>query len=125
MLRGLLAAAVLAALLVVPASAVPKHVVDAIVHVESGGNARATGRAGEIGLMQIKCSTARSVGFRGSCVQLYDPGTNRKYGSAYLRLALARAGGDLDTALSLYQRGVYSKYRGCSSYCRKVKRAMR
>lgn len=102
-----------------------ERVINAIIQVESGGRAHVTGRAGEIGLMQIKCRTARGIGFRGKCRDLYDPAINRRWGTAYFMAGLRRAGGDLDTAISRYNRGIYSKYRGCSSYCRKVKRAMR
>lgn len=126
--RPLFAAAIAVACLFaapIASAAAPKRVVDAIIQVESGGNPKAKGRAGEIGLMQIKCATARSVGFKGKCASLYNSAINRKFGAAYLRLAIRRAGGDIDTAISLYQRGVYAKFRGCSAYCKKVKRAMR
>lgn len=113
-------AALCVALFSLPASAAPGWLVDRIIAVESGGRAHVTGSAGEIGLMQIKCRTARSVGFRGSCKALYQPGINRKYGIAYLSLAIRKARGNLRHAVSLYNRGVYSKFRGCSSYCRKV-----
>lgn len=101
-----------------------RSVIDAIIHVESKGNPNAKGQAREIGLMQIKYATARSVGYRGTRAGLFDPAVNRRYGTAYFNLAMKRAGGDLHTAISLYQRGVYSRFRGCSAYCRKVLRAM-
>src|SRR3990167_6002335 len=102
-----------------------KGVIAAIISVESRGNPRARGRAGEYGLMQIKCQTARGVGFRGPCSGLLDPATNVRYGTAYYHLALRRAGGHVDTAISRYQRGAHSNYRGCSAYCRTVKAAVR
>lgn len=117
---ALAAAGLLLMFMAAPAKSAPRWLVDRIIHVESGGNARATGRAGEIGLMQIKCRTARSVGFKGHCSALYRPAVNVRYGSAYLDLAIARARGDLRTAVSLYQRGVYARFKGCSAYCRKV-----
>ena len=125
MFNRLIPAALCFALLAVPAMAAPVWLVDAIIHVESKGKAHVTGRHGEIGLMQIRCATARSVGFKGKCKALYHPATNVRFGTAYLDLAIKRAGGNLRHAASLYQRGVYSKYRGCSVYCRKVMRAKR
>jgi len=115
----------LVCLMVSPIEAAPRSLVDAIIHVESGGNPHARGRHGEWGLMQIKCSTARSVGFKGACNRLADPSINRRFGTAYLDAALRRARGNVDTAISLYQRGIYAKFRGCSAYCRKVKAAMK
>lgn len=108
-----------------PAHAQARSVIEAIIHVESGGRAHVTGRAGEIGLMQIKCRTARGIGFRGNCRDLYNPGVNRRWGTAYFHAGLKRAGGNLHTAISRYQRGIYSNYRGCSAYCQRVLRAMR
>lgn len=122
--RALAAAVAALCLLGWPAAAAPARVVDAIIHVESGGNPDARGRHGEIGLMQIKCRTARSVGFRGPCARLYDHALNRRYGTAYLDLCIARAG-NLWDGVSRYQRGAYARVTGCTDYCRRVKRAMR
>jgi soluble lytic murein transglycosylase-like protein len=119
-----LAGLLLALIFVGPVEAAPTSLVDAIIHVESGGNARAKGRHGEIGLMQIKLQTARSVGYRGSREGLFHPATNVRYGTAYLDLALKRARGNLCHAASLYQMGVYARPR-CTSYGRKVLRAMK
>jgi soluble lytic murein transglycosylase-like protein len=44
-----------------------------IAHVESGYNPNARGRAGEIGVYQLKCQTARGMGFSGNCSVLTDP----------------------------------------------------
>ncbi len=108
----------------VPAQSAPKSLVDAVISVESRGNPKAVGRAGEIGLMQIMLRTARSVGYRGTRQGLFHPATNVRYGSAYLDLALRRARGNLCHAASLYQAGIASRLR-CSAYGRKVLRAMR
>jgi soluble lytic murein transglycosylase-like protein len=104
--------------------AAPKSLVAAIIHVESKGNPNVVGRAGEIGLMQIKLQTARGLGYRGTRQGLFHPATNVRYGTAYLGLALKRARGNLCHAASLYQMGVYARPR-CTSYGRKVLRAMR
>lgn len=67
---------------------------------ESGYNARAVGRAGEIGLVQIKLPTARGLGFRGSREALFEPRTNLTYGMRYARMALDRGG------IRYYARGI-------------------
>jgi Transglycosylase SLT domain len=82
------------------AAGVPVGVALAIVRHESGFNPRATGRAGEIGLMQLKCSTARGIGYRGGCRGLYNVSTNLHYGMRYLRMALNRG------SVAYYNAGV-------------------
>lgn len=79
---------------------VPDAVAHALVKRESGYNARAVGLAGEIGLVQIKLSTARSLGFAGSREALFEPRTNLTYGMRYAFLALQRGG------IRFYQRGI-------------------
>jgi soluble lytic murein transglycosylase-like protein len=78
---------------------VPSGVALALVRRESGFNVRAVGRAGEIGLVQIKLATARAMGFTGTRAQLFEPRTNLTFGMKYARLAI-RCGG-----IHLYQRG--------------------
>lgn len=60
---------------------------DAVIRVESNYRPSAHGSHGEIGLMQIKPSTARMLGYSGSAKGLYDPDTNIKYGMKYLAMA--------------------------------------
>ena len=74
---------------------VPANIAKAVVEVESNFNPRARGRAGEVGLMQIKPATARGIGYRGSTKALYDPETNLEWGMKYLAGAHERANGDL------------------------------
>jgi soluble lytic murein transglycosylase-like protein len=59
---------------------VPFGLARAVVKVESGFRANARGKAGEIGLMQVKLSTARGLGYTGSAKGLYNPDTNIRYG---------------------------------------------
>jgi soluble lytic murein transglycosylase-like protein len=136
MLRILLAAALLCAA-AIPARAdlmamidhaaasagVPADIARAVIGKESNFNPSLRGAAGEWGLGQIKCQTAREVGLRGSCAQLAQPETNLRYSMAYLRLALDR-GGEACAGVSLYQRGLYGR-RGCSAYGRDVLRRAR
>lgn len=101
------------------ANGIPVDLAHAVVRHESGYNPRATGRAGEVGLMQIKFATARGIGFRGSREQLYDPETNIAWGMKYLGEARRLAGGSECGTLSRYNGGLGRKGL-IRSYCRKV-----
>ena len=79
---------------------IPNCVAHGLVRTESNYKPRIVGRAGEIGLTQIKLATARGVGFRGSRAQLFDPRTNLTFGFGYARQAL-RGG-----SIGLYQSGI-------------------
>lgn len=65
------------------------RLVDAIIQIESNGNARKVGRHGERGLMQIKAETWRDMTIRlfGRPLpfdRAFEPGLNRRVGVAYL-----------------------------------------
>lgn len=98
---------------------VPKSFALALVKVESNYNPQVRGAHGEYGLGQIKCSTARSVGFNGKCSQLLDVSTNLEYSMRYLRVALDRANDNTCHAATLYNSGVDNKPRS-SRYCKVV-----
>jgi soluble lytic murein transglycosylase-like protein len=85
------------------AAGVPVGVALAVVRQESGFNPRATGGVGEIGLMQLRCSTAKGIGYRGSCRGLYHVSTNLRYGMRYLRMALNRG------SVAYYNAGIGAK----------------
>jgi soluble lytic murein transglycosylase-like protein len=102
------------------ANGVPVELARAVVKHESGFNPKATGQAGEIGLMQIKLSTARGMGYRGSAKALYDPATNLQWGMKYLGKARKLAGGSECGTLSKYNGGHGTK-RMIKGYCSKVK----
>ncbi len=97
---------------------VPVDIARAVIRHESDFNPRLRGGAGEWGLGQIKCQTARGVGFTGACHQLAEPATNLRYSMAYLRLALNR-GGQGCAGVALYQRGLGGR-AVCSPYGRAV-----
>jgi soluble lytic murein transglycosylase-like protein len=84
---------------------VPIDLADAIITIESGYDPHAVGMADEIGLMQIRLSTARDLGFTGTAQDLFDPQTNIRLGIAYLAGAWERAGGNLCEALARYRNG--------------------
>ena len=73
----------------------------AIIAVESGGNPRATGRSGSLGLMQLKPATAARYGVS----DLFDPAANIMAGAKYLRDLLTRFRGDIPLALAAYNSG--------------------
>lgn len=101
------------------ANNVPVELGRAVVMTESRFNPSVTGRAGEIGLMQIKLSTARGMGYRGSAKGLYDPATNLRWGMKYLGKARKLAGGSECGTLSRYNGGHGTK-RMIRGYCNKV-----
>jgi soluble lytic murein transglycosylase-like protein len=108
------------------ANGVSLDLAHAVVSIESRYNAGARGRAGEIGLMQIKLRTARGVGYKGSAKGLYDPDTNLRYGMKYLGKAQKLAGGDLCRTIMKYNggHGMKRPTRGTSRYCGKARELM-
>jgi soluble lytic murein transglycosylase-like protein len=95
----------------------PASLVQRVIARESGGNPRAV-HAGNYGLMQIRLSTARAMGYTGSAAGLLDPQTNMTYGMRYLAGAYRAAGGNENRAIALYSRGYYyqAKAQGFSPY---------
>ena len=105
---------------------VPVSLARAVVRIESNYRPNARGRAGEIGLMQIKPSTARMMGYSGSAKGLYDPETNIRWGMKYLAKARALGGGDTCGTILRYNAGHGAKRMNkvSAAYCAKVKRHM-
>jgi hypothetical protein len=81
------------------------RLVDAVIKVESNYRPDAIGAAGEIGLMQVRPSTARLLGFGGTDRELAQPATNIRLGVVYLAKAWSFAHGDLCRALMKYRAG--------------------
>lgn len=102
---------------------VPVDLAHAVVRVESNFNPKARGRAGEIGLMQIKPATARMMGYSGASKGLYDPETNIKYGMKYLAAAHKLGGGKTCNTILKYNAGHGAKRMNpvSANYCGKVK----
>jgi hypothetical protein len=102
---------------------VPRQIVDAVMRVESGYNPRASGLAGEVGLMQIMPGTAAMLGFRGTMDELREPSTNIRLGVAYLAQAWRLAGGDLCTTVMKYHADHgESRFSFLSvEYCRRIR----
>lgn len=100
------------------AAGVPADLAHAVVRVESGYQPRVRGAAGEYGLGQIMCATARGIGFTGGCHELLDPATNLRWSMKYLRMALDKGGPGCE-GVTLYNTGLAARPH-CSSYGRKV-----
>lgn len=83
----------------------PSDIADAVMAVESSYDPSKVGSVGEIGLMQVRPTTAAMLGFRGNAAELADPATNIHYGVTYLAGAWRKAGGDLCRALMKYRAG--------------------
>lgn len=92
-----------------PSYGVPTWFALRIANVESGFNPYARGRAGEIGVYQLKCQTARGMGFEGNCSALTDARTNVRWGLKHLSLAIASSGGNLRLAASKHNAGLGRK----------------
>lgn len=82
---------------------VPAHIAHAVIRMESGYKPHVRGRAGEWGLGQILCATARGIGFSGPCQQLRDPNVNLDWSMRYLRLALDRG------SVGFYNAGIHAR----------------
>jgi len=85
---------------------IPESLLHRVVKRESTYNPRAFNR-GHYGLMQIKYSTARSMGYEGPAEGLFDAETNIKYAGKYLRGAWMVADDKNDGAVRLYAAGYY------------------
>lgn len=101
---------------------VPVSLAHAVIQIESNYRPGMIGRAGEIGLMQIKPATARMMGYSGSAKGLHNPETNIKYGMKYLGMARDLGGGTTCGTILKYNAGHGAKRMNpiSSAYCRKV-----
>ncbi|MDG9789207.1 lytic transglycosylase domain-containing protein [Brucella anthropi] len=99
----------------------------AVVRHESNFQPNVRGKAGEIGLMQIKLSTARGLGYTGSAKGLYEPSTNIQFGMKYLAQAQKLGGGSTCGTILKYNAGHGAKRMNPTSakYCSSVKAYMR
>jgi soluble lytic murein transglycosylase-like protein len=104
------------------AAGLPAELAEAVIRHESRFNPKARGRHGEIGLMQIKPQTARSLGYTGTAAGLYDVETNLKWGMAYLAGAYKLAGGDTCGTILRYNagHGATRMNRTSRAYCSEV-----
>jgi soluble lytic murein transglycosylase-like protein len=103
---------------------VPVALAHAVIRVESNYRANARGKAGEIGLMQIKPATARAMGYSGGAAGLYNPETNIRFGMKYLAMAHQLGGGSTCGTILKYNAGHGARRMNpvSAAYCRKVQR---
>lgn len=97
---------------------IPIKFAHAVIHVESRYHTNVK-HNGSYGLGQIKCTTAKGIGFKGECKKLFEPETNLDYSFKYLRMALDLAKDNECHAATLYQGGLGVKPRS-STYCKLV-----
>jgi hypothetical protein len=88
------------------ANGVPVSLVHRVIMRESRYNPRAISQ-GNYGIMQIRLSTARAMGYTGSASGLLDPEVNMTYAVKYLAGAYKTAGGSEGGAVANYARGYY------------------
>jgi soluble lytic murein transglycosylase-like protein len=88
------------------ANNLPEALVHRVIVRESGYRPGLVSR-GNIGLMQIKLGTARSLGYSGTAEGLRDPDTNLTWAVKYLAGAYRAANGDHKRAMHYYASGYY------------------
>ncbi|SFK76094.1 lytic transglycosylase domain-containing protein [Methylocapsa palsarum] len=88
------------------AHGVPEKLIHRVIMRESRYQPRLVHNAC-YGMMQIKYSTAHSMGYSGPVNGLLDPHVNLTYAIPYLANAYRIAGGDEDRAVVLYSAGYY------------------
>jgi len=88
--------------------------VRAVIHAESGFNARARSPKGAIGLMQLMPTTAQRMGVKDA----RQPNHNILGGVRYLSVLLHRYGNDITLATAAYNAGpeAVQKYSGVPPY---------
>jgi soluble lytic murein transglycosylase-like protein len=89
-----------------PGYGVPTWFALRIAKVESNYNPNVRGAAGEYGVFQLKCATAKGVGFHGNCSALLNPSINVQYGLKHLSMAVRMAHGNLRLAASKHNGGL-------------------
>lgn len=85
---------------------VPVSLAMAVAKHESNFNCHLIGKAGERGVMQIKPSTARGIGYKGPASGLSNCATGIRYGMMYLKMAYRQARGNVYRAALLYNGGL-------------------
>ncbi len=95
---------------------VPVSTALAVCRLESSFRCSAVGRAGELGLLQIKLSTARAIGYRGSRRGLLTCSTGAYWGMKHLAMAIRRGG------IWKHNQGLFARRptRAARLYARKV-----
>lgn len=89
----------------------PPGLLSAVCFVESSHNVSAMhlndGDSHSIGVCQIKLSTSRFLGFKGTAKALSNPKTNVFFAGKYLHYQLCRYNGNLYKAVAAYNVGTF------------------
>lgn len=93
-----------------PSYGVPTWFALRIAQIESGYNPNARGAAGEYGVYQLKCATAKGLGYRGGCGGLLNASTNVNFGLKHLSLAVRASHGNLHMAASMHNGGLGTRH---------------
>jgi hypothetical protein len=101
----------------------PAAVADAVAFTASGYRPFVVGKAGAVGLMQVRFEHARRLGYTDGVTGLFKPETNVRYGVMDLAEAWRLANGDLCRALAKYLTGQDEEHISVHSaeYCRRVR----
>ena len=88
-------------------NAIDCALVHAIVAQESGYNEKAYNneKSGSYGLMMVQCTTARLMGLKYGCDQLFHPLINLRFGIKYLNHQIVRYDGSIKEAIAAYNAG--------------------
>lgn len=70
------------------------------------------GRSSSIGLCQIKLSSAKQMGFKGTEKKLFEPSNNIYYAGKYLNYQLKRYHGNIKKSIIAYNYG----HAGCLTF---------
>ena len=103
----------------------PAVVADAVAYIDSGYKPFAVGKAGEVGLMQVRFERAVMLGYKGGVTRLFEPETNVRYGVMDLAQAWRLTNGDLCRTLMKYRTGQDEERMSPRSveYCRRARGA--
>ena len=93
-----------------PSHGVPTWFALRIAKVESNYNTNARGTHGELGVFQMKCETARGIGYHGACAGLLNARTGVEFGLRHLALAIRSSGGNLAMAASKHNGGLGTRH---------------
>jgi len=94
------------------------ELIRAVIHAESGFNARAVSPKGARGLMQLMPATAQELGVQNS----FDPKQNVAAGSRYLAGLIERYEGNMRKALAAYNAGpgAVDNFKGIPPYAETI-----
>lgn len=87
----------------------PPNLLSSVCYVESKHDIMALhhddGGEDSLGICQVKHSTSKWLGFKGTAQQLMIPATNIKYAALYLSRQMKRYKGNITKAVISYNRG--------------------